>query len=338
MAIVNRSKGPFQKKPANADDTDMNTAARSWTRRRTAATVWLVLLAAGCTPAAKPTNANAAGPVGQPNVAGDQVVAGPQGPAGPAGPVGPQGDPGDPGDPGYGGATGPQGPVGPKGDKGDIGATGATGAKGPAGPIGPAGPSGPAGPKGATGATGAAGTAGAAGSPGATGPGGAPGPAGAKGETGATGATGPSGPAGATGPAGQNGISTIIASTTNVTNKAVTKNTDVEVARLKVPSAGYYYVTANMTVSRSTGGTTGLSCRFGTDATTFEMAVQVPRPYGKSGAVLTLSAPVRASNDGTGNYIVRLVCANQANNATFSWSALVSAFSISSASGYTYNG
>jgi Collagen triple helix repeat (20 copies) len=326
MAIVNRSKGPFQKKPANADDTDMNTAARSWTRRRTAAAVWLVLLAAGCTPAAKPTNGNAGAPVGQPNVAGDQVVAGPQGPPGPAGPAGPQGDPGDPG---YGGAVGPQGPVGPKGDKGD---TGATGANGPAGPIGPAGPSGPAGPKGAKGETGAAG---AAGSPGAPGAPGATGPAGAKGDTGAT---GPAGPAGATGPAGQNGISTIIASTTNVTNKAVTKNTDVEVARLKVPSSGYYYVTANMTVSRSTGGTTGLSCRFGTDATTFEMAVQVPRPYGKSGAVLTLSAPVRASNDGSGNYIVRLVCANQGNNATFSWSALVSAFSISSASGYTYNG
>jgi hypothetical protein len=170
------------------------------------------------------------------------------------------------------------------------------------------------------------------------GPKGDKGDTGATGATGAAGATGAPGPAGPAGPAGTNGISTITATTASTNNKAVSKNADVEVARLKVPAAGFYYVTANMTVSRSTGGTSGLACRFGTDPSTFQMSVQVPRPYGSAGAVLTLSAPVKPSNDGNGNLVIRLVCTNQGSNTTYTWSTLVSAFSISSASGYTYNG
>jgi hypothetical protein len=229
-------------------------------------------------------------------------VTGPRGAPGATGVPGPDGEPGDPG------VQGPAGPTGGMGAKGDTGATGLAGPTGPTGPTGAAGPTGPTGPVG---------------------------PAGPSGSAGATGATGPIGPMG---PQGPSGVSNVVSSTFNVSGKAVAANGEIEVARLKVPSSSLYFTTANATVSRSTTTATGLACRYGSDLATFQMGVQVPQALGQTGGIFTLDAPVHSSSDGSGGWMIRLVCDNQNAAATFTWSVLMAAYPIDSATGYTYNG
>jgi hypothetical protein len=300
----------------------------------------MTALAVGCTPAPRP--GGGATP-GQPNVAGDTVTA----QAGPPGPSGPQGDKGDPGDPGYqgpAGATGQQGPQGQQGQQGPQGPAGPKGANGPAGPkgdAGPAGPKGDVGPSGPSGPQGIPGTAAAKGDKGDkgdSGPSGSTGPAGPTGATGATGATGPAGAQGPAGPPGPSGIGTVFANTTNVSGTTVKSKDDVEAARLRVTAAGVYYVTANMTVNRTSKSTAVLACRFGTDTSTFAMTVQVPRRSNNAGTVLTLSAPVKVTSDGSGAWMVRLTCTNGPVDATYNWSVLMSAFPVTAATGFLYNG
>jgi hypothetical protein len=130
----------------------------------------------------------------------------------------------------------------------------------------------------------------------------------------------------------------VVSNTTSVANRATAANVSVELARISVPSAGLYFVTANATVSRSTTQATGLACRYGTDAAAFKVGVIVPQPNGSTGGILALDAPVQATSDGAGGWIVRLVCDNQAKAATFTWSVLLTAFPIGAATGYVYNG
>ncbi len=277
-------------------------------------------------------------------------VTGPGGPAGAAGAAGVRGAPGaqgsegDPGDPGI---PGPSGAKGDKGDKGDTGATGpagaagatgATGATGAKGAKGDTGATGPAGAAGATGATGAAGAKGDKGDKGDIGATGAAGAAGATGATGAAGASGAVGPMGPMGPQGPSGVTSVVSSTFNTSNKPVAAGATVEVARIKVSTYGLYFATANATVSRSTATASGLACRYGPDLSTFQMGLQVPQALGSTGGILTLDAPVHSSSDGAGGWIIRLVCDNQNVAATYSWSVLMAAYPIDTASGYIYNG